>query len=181
MYGIRFDMLGWTHDTVWVRQVAVKLVCQQQEGGEIMDFYVWWAIVGIGLIIIEMMTGTLILLILGLAALVGAAAAWFGAPFWLQSVAAVALAAVGMIVASSLKKKRTAKEEKEDSLDIGHTVILESWVSEVDGVAKVRYRNASWDAKTVGERTPGGSVFYISAVDGNTLYITSKMPERKSV
>ena len=35
-----------------------------------MDAYVWWAVIGIGLIIVEMMTGTVFLLVLGLAALV---------------------------------------------------------------------------------------------------------------
>ena len=43
-----------------------------------MDAYVWWAVAGIGLIIVEMLSGTLILLMLGLAAFAGALAAWMG-------------------------------------------------------------------------------------------------------
>jgi membrane protein implicated in regulation of membrane protease activity len=142
-----------------------------------MENYVWWSVAGIGLIIVEMMSGTLILLVLGLAAFAGALAAWLGASFAAQAVAAVALAAVGMIVASSLKKKKAAGDKSNDSLDIGHTVILESWVSEVDGVAKVRHRNATWDARVTGERTPGGTVFYIVATDGNTLHVSSHKPQ----
>ena len=142
-----------------------------------METYVWWAVAGIGLIIVEMMTGTLMLLILGLAAFGGAAAAWFGASFWLQAVIAVALAAAGMIVASSLKKKKAPGDKSNDSLDIGHTVILDSWVSETDGVAKVRYRNALWDAKVTGTRTPGGTVFYIVAMESSTLHISSQKPQ----
>ncbi len=142
-----------------------------------MQPYVWWAVVGIGLIIVEMMTGTIMLLILGLAAFAGAAMAWFGFSFEIQAVAAVALAAGGMIVASSLKKKQTPKEKNEESLDVGHTVILETWVSEADGIAKVRYRNATWDAKVTGTRTPGGTVFYINSTDGNTLHISSTKPQ----
>ena len=138
-----------------------------------MQPYVWWAVAGIGLIIVEMMTGTIILLILGLAAFAGAAMAWFGFSFEIQAVAAVALAAIGMIVSSSLKKKKVASDKSNDSLDIGHTVTLDSWVSEADGVAKVRYRNATWDAKVLGLRTPGGTVFYIVAMDGSTLHISS--------
>jgi membrane protein implicated in regulation of membrane protease activity len=141
-----------------------------------MEGYVWWAMAGIALIIVEMMTGTLLLLVLGLAALAGAAAAWLGASFWLQALIAVALAAAGMIVASSLKKKSVGAKDNV-SLDIGHTVILESWVSEADGIAKVRYRNATWDAKVTGSRTPGGTVFYICAMDGNTLHISSAKPQ----
>lgn len=142
-----------------------------------MNAYVWWAIIGIGLIIVEMLSGTLILLIFGLAAFVGAAAAWFGLPFWVQALLAASLASIGMIVASSLKKKRAAGEKDEGALDIGHTVVLDSWVSEVDGVAKVRYRNATWDAKVIGTRTPGGTVFYICAMDGSTLHISSEKPK----
>lgn len=138
-----------------------------------MEPYVWWAVAGIGLIIVEMLSGTLILLMLGLAAFAGAAAAWFGASFAVQAVTAVALAAIGMIVASNLKKKKAAGDKSNDSLDVGHTVILESWVSEADGVAKVRYRNATWDARVTGTHTPGGTVFYIVATDGNTLHISS--------
>ncbi len=137
-----------------------------------MDAYVWWAVAGIGLIIVEMMSGTLILLILGLAAFVGAAAAWLGYSFATQAVTAAALGAVGMIAASQWKKSH-ATPASNNSLDIGHTVILESWVSEVDGIAKVRYRNATWDAKVSGTRTPGGTVFYINATDGNTLLVSS--------
>lgn len=141
-----------------------------------MDLYIWWAVAGIGLIIVEMMTGTLMLLILGLAAFAGAAAAWLGQPFGVQAAAAAALAAIGMIVASNLKKKRVAGVKDENSLDVGHTVILESWVSEPDGVAKVRYRNATWDARVSGPRTPGGTVFYICSTDGNTLHVSSTKP-----
>ena len=46
---------------------------RQQESGEMMEPYVWWAVAGIGLIIVEMMSCTLILLVLGLAAFAGAA------------------------------------------------------------------------------------------------------------
>ncbi len=142
-----------------------------------MQPYVWWAVAGIGLIIVEMMTGTIMLLILGLAAFAGAAMAWFGFSFAMQAVAAVAFAAIGMILSSNLKKKQTPKEKNEESLDVGHTVILDTWVSEADGVAKVRYRNATWDAKVIGAHTPGGTVFYICATDGNTLHISSTKPQ----
>ena len=142
-----------------------------------METYVWWAVAGIGLIIVEMMSGTLILLVLGLAAFAGAAAAWFGFSFWVQALVAAALAAAGMIVASGMRKKKAAGTRNDNSLDIGHTVILESWVSEADGVAKVRYRNATWDARVQGAHTPGGTVFYICATDGNTLHISSTKPQ----
>jgi membrane protein implicated in regulation of membrane protease activity len=141
-----------------------------------MEAYVWWALAGIGLIIVEMMSGTLVLMVLGLAALGGAAAAWFGWSFWAQALVAAALAAAGMLVASS-RKKNAPNAKDNASLDVGHTVMLESWVSEADGVAKVRHRNATWDARVIGTHTPGGKVFYICAMDGNTLHISSTKPQ----
>ncbi len=141
-----------------------------------MEAYVWWAIAGIGLIIVEMLSGTLVLLVLGVAAFAGATAGWLGFSFWVQALAAAALAAIGMIVLSGMKK-HSAADKKEAPLDIGHTVILDSWVSEADGIAKVRYRNATWDAKVVGSHTPGGTVFYICAMDGSTLHVSSNKPQ----
>ena len=141
-----------------------------------MEAYVWWAIAGIGLIIVEMLSGTLVLLVLGVGAFAGAAAGWLGFSFWVQALAAAALAVIGMIVLSSVKKK-SAGEKKDAPLDIGHTVMLDSWVSEADCIAKVRYRNATWDAKVIGSHTPGGTVFYICAMDGSTLHIASNKPQ----
>ena len=141
-----------------------------------MEAYLMWLVAGMGLIIVEMMMGTLVLLVLGLAAFGGSAAAWMGFSFSIQAVVAVALAAAGMIVAGNLKKKKAAGDKNESSLDVGHTVILESWVSEADGVAKVRYRNTTWDARVTGERTPGGKAFYIVSTNGNTLNISSTKP-----
>ena len=48
-----------------------------------------WAVAGIGLIIVEMLSGTLILLVLGLAAFGGALAAWLGASFAVQAAVVV--------------------------------------------------------------------------------------------
>lgn len=43
-----------------------------------MEMYLLWAVTGIVLIIIEMLTGTFYLLVLGIAALAAAAAAYLG-------------------------------------------------------------------------------------------------------
>jgi membrane protein implicated in regulation of membrane protease activity len=59
---------------------------------------------------------------------------------------------------------------------LGQSVTLETWISEADGVARVSYRNAQWEARVVGERNPGSKVFYIQSVDGNTLTVSSQRP-----
>lgn len=139
-----------------------------------MDMSLWWAIAGILLIIVEMLTGTFYLMVLGIAALGAAAAAWVGYSFWVQAVVTAALAVVGVIL---IKRYRgTGARSATQSLDIGQPVTVESWISEADGIARVSYRNAQWEAHIVGERAPGGKLFYIRAVDGNTLTVSAQRP-----
>lgn len=46
-----------------------------------MEDYLVWLIAGLILVSAELITGTFFLLFLGIAALLGAAVAWFGTPF----------------------------------------------------------------------------------------------------
>lgn len=139
-----------------------------------MEMYLWWAVTGIVLIIVEMLTSTFYLLVLGVAALAAAAAAYLGQSFWVQAVVSAAVAVAGVIL---LKRFRgAAQPASNQALDIGQTVMLDAWISEADGLARVQYRNAQWEARVTGERMPGGKVFYIHAVDGNTLNVSAVKP-----
>lgn len=140
-----------------------------------MESYLLWAIAGILLIITELMTGTLYLLVIGVAALAGAGAAWLKYSFWIQTVIAAAVAVIGVIAVSRMRATQPAAPNQQ--LDIGQSVLLDSWVSEADGLARVTYRNAQWDAKVVGERGPAaGKLYYICGVDGSTLRISATKP-----
>lgn len=140
-----------------------------------MDAYLLWLIVGIVLIIVEMTTGTFYLLVLGVAALAASAAAWFGQSFWVQAVITAAVAVAGVILVNRYRSKNVPAATK--SLDIGQSVTLETWISEADGLARVNYRDAQWEARVTGERPPGGKVFYIHAVEGNTLLVSAARPQ----
>ena len=54
-----------------------------------------WAILGLALVIVELMSGTFYLLVLGVAAFGAALAAWLGQPFPVQAVVAAVIAALG--------------------------------------------------------------------------------------
>ncbi|MBX9905640.1 MAG: NfeD family protein [Burkholderiales bacterium] len=139
-----------------------------------MEMYLLWAVTGIVLIIIEMLTGTFYLLVLGIAALAAAAAAYLGQSFWVQAVTVAAVSVLGVIL---IKRFRgTVQPAADRGLDVGQTVMLDAWISEADGLARVKYRNAQWEAQVTGERVPGGKVFYIHAVDGNTLRVSAVRP-----
>ena len=115
-----------------------------------------WLLLGLVLVVVELLTGTFYLLILGLAAGVGSLVAWLGGPFWMQALLASAAAAKG------------------NSMDVGQTVVLESWVSEPQRLAKVRYRDASWEAEVLGEdHVEPGTVLYVSGADGNRLEVST--------
>lgn len=140
-----------------------------------MEIYLLWVVVGIVLIIVEMLTGTFYLLVLGIAALAAAAAAWFGLSVWAQAVVVAAVSIVGVILVKRFRV--SADTVPEQGLDVGQTVVLDAWISEADGLARVQYRNAQWEAQVTGERVPGGKVFYILGVNGNTLHVSSARPQ----
>jgi len=140
-----------------------------------MDAYLLWAVAGIVLIIVEMLTGTFYLLVLGIAALIAAGAAWFGLSFWVQAVVTAAVTVAGVMLVNRYRSRSAPASKR--SLDIGQSVTLESWISEADGLARVNYRNAQWEARVTGDRVPDGRVFYIHAVEGNTLVVSAAKPQ----
>ena len=140
-----------------------------------MESYLIWLAAGFALVIAELATGTFYLLVLGIAAFIGSAAAWFGMGFWLQALAAAASAVAGVVGLHLQRKAHPQPDMK--SLDVGQAVTLDAWVSQDQGVARVKYRNTLWDAQVEGERAFGtGQVLFIHATDGNTLKISKTKP-----
>ena len=132
-----------------------------------------WLVAGIVLIVAELLTGTFYLLVLGVAALVAAAVAWGGAGFLVQVGVAGVIAIVGILWLRG--RKHALATPAMPSLDVGHPVTLDSWVSRGDRLARVRYRDALWDAVVEGEfRGETGEVFYIRAVEGSTLHVAKQ-------
>ncbi len=131
-----------------------------------------WLLLGLVLVVIELLTGTFYLLILGLAAGVASLVAWLGAPFWVQALLASVAAVAGSIVVR--RRKSSAAAAGGNSMDVGQTVVLEAWVSEAQRLAKVRYRGASWEAEVLGEdHVEPGAVLYVSGADGNRLEVST--------
>lgn len=135
-----------------------------------------WLLLGLGLIIVELLTGTFYLLILGLAAGIGSIAAWLGSPIWMQALLVAIAAVAGGIL---IKRRKPAPVSPADNqMDIGQTVVVESWLSEPQQLARVRYRDASWDAEVLGgDRVGIGSVLYVVGTEGNRLKVS---PNRNS-
>lgn len=138
-----------------------------------MEPYLLWILTAIGLVVVELLTGTFYLLVLGVAATAGAGAAYLGLSFGVQAAVATVVAILGVVFVHRYRAGVT-KAGSINAIDVGHRVTLESWVNEAEGLARVHYRGTLWDAKVMGERG-AGTTFYIRGVDGSTLHIA---PER---
>jgi membrane protein implicated in regulation of membrane protease activity len=140
-----------------------------------MESHFLWLIVGIVLIIAELLTGTFYLLFLGLAALLGAAAAFLSAALWVQAVV-VAIGAVAGVMWVN-RHRKSIDQKPMPALDVGQSVSFLSWVSETDRAARVRYRDAEWDARVTGECAGvHGEMLYITAMAGNLLEVSKVRP-----
>lgn len=134
-----------------------------------------WAILGLTLVIVELVSGTFYLLMLGVAAFGAAAAAWFGQDLPVQALIAAAIAAAGCYWVHAYRVRNAAAQMPH--IDAGQPANFESWVDEGARLAKVRYRGASWDAIVDGDAAPqGGALLYVLEATGNTLKVTARRP-----
>ncbi|HEX9390012.1 MAG TPA: NfeD family protein [Usitatibacteraceae bacterium] len=138
-----------------------------------MATYLLWAIAGFVLIIVELMSGTFYLLVLGIAALVGALAAYFDAALWVQVIIASVVALAGIFAVRRWWGARPKAGHSSNSLDIGQTVVLESWVNQAAGMARVRYRGSTWDAK-VDSGAAIDDVLIIKSQENGVLQVSAK-------
>jgi membrane protein implicated in regulation of membrane protease activity len=140
-----------------------------------MQAHFLWLIAGIVLIVAELMSGTFYLLFLGLAALVAAAVAFLGAPLWIQASVAAACAVAGVVWVQ--RHRRSIKQKPMPSLDVGQSVAFDSWSSQSDRLARVKYRDAHWDARVIGECAgQPGEILHITGVEGSTLLVAKARP-----
>jgi membrane protein implicated in regulation of membrane protease activity len=138
-----------------------------------MEDHLAWAILGLALVIIELLTGTFYLLVLGIAAFGAAGAAWAGGEFAAQSLAAGVIAAVGCYGVHVYRAKNTGQQMP--SVDAGNPAKFESWIDQGARIARVSYRGAPWDARVDGGDSPEpGAVVYVQGTDGNTLKVSTR-------
>ena len=136
-----------------------------------------WAILGLTLVIVELLSGTFYLLMLGIAAFGAALAAWLGQPFGVQAVVAVVISAAGWYGVHVYRAKNISAQMA--PIDAGQPASFESWLDQGARMARVRYRGASWDAMVEGDGAEGaapGSTLYVIRTDGNTLKVTVRRP-----
>ena len=140
-----------------------------------MDEDFLWAILGLALVIVELLTGTFYLLMLALAAFGAALVAWLGQGFGVQAVVAAVIAAAGCYGVHVYRARN--EKGRMTPLDAGQPASFESWVDPGARLARVRYRGASWDALVDGDSAPDpGAMLYVVSTSGNTLKVTTRRP-----
>lgn len=140
-----------------------------------MDPALLWAITGLALVIVELLTGTFYLLMLGVAAFGAAATAWLGHAFPAQVIVAAVIAAGGCYGVHVYRVKN--RTQQMPSLDSGMPASFEAWIDAGARLARVRYRGASWDARVEGvDALEPGTTVYVLAADGNTLKVVKNRP-----
>jgi membrane protein implicated in regulation of membrane protease activity len=134
-----------------------------------------WAILGLTLVIVELLSGTFYLLMLGLAAFGAALAAWLGQPFGVQALVAAVVSAAGCYAVHIYHAKNTTAQMPQ--VDAGQPASFDSWVDPGARRARVRYRGTQWDALVEGNAMPeAGAPLYVVATNGNTLKVTDRRP-----
>jgi membrane protein implicated in regulation of membrane protease activity len=140
-----------------------------------MDHSLVWAILGLVLVIVELLTGTFYLLMLGVAAFGAAAAAWLGLEFWAQIVVASLVSAIGCYGVHVYREKN--QKQQMAPLDQGMPASFEAWIDAGSRLARVRYRGAPWEARVEGaDAIEPGATLWVVAADGNTLKVAKTRP-----
>jgi membrane protein implicated in regulation of membrane protease activity len=132
--------------------------------------WVWW-VLGVVLIGAELVTGTFYLLAVGIAFVLGGAAAWFGASVEVQLVVAAVLSVVGTWIAHHWRVRRNPMPP-DVPLDVGQAVEVQVW--HPDGTARVTYRGTQWDAELARAGAPRERTMYIVGTRGSTLLLAAE-------
>ncbi|MDX8385383.1 MAG: NfeD family protein [Gallionella sp.] len=140
-----------------------------------MEPYIYWFVLGLGLIILEMSTGTFYLLVLGIAMITGGLAALLGASLIWQLVVCAVVAATGTVILRRYKGGQPDQASSTSNLDEGQSVKVLKWHD--DGSARVFYRGAEWDARTEDSDTPHNETLYIKSLQGSALVLTHHKPQ----
>lgn len=134
-----------------------------------------WAVLGLTLVIVELLTGTFYLLMLGVAAFGAAGAAYLGFEFPAQALVAAAVAAAGCYGVYEYRARNASRQM--EPVDAGQPANFEGWIDQGARLARVRYRGASWEARVAGDDAPAeGALVYVLNTHGNTLEVSAKRP-----
>lgn len=140
-----------------------------------MQAYIGWFLLALGVLGLELLTGTFYMLVFSIALSAGGLMALGGFDFTAQLVVAAIIGVAGTVL---LRAWKTAHNRQDipvnQNLDIGQRVTVESW--RANGSARVVYRGTQWDAELESPDTPRNVPLYIKDRNGSVLILTQHKP-----
>jgi membrane protein implicated in regulation of membrane protease activity len=142
-----------------------------QETG--MAIYVYWFLLALVLLGLEMASGTFYLLIISIALAIGGLAALFELGLAAQYASAALAGVVGIAILRRWKGG-SVTDVTSQNLDTGQPVKVLIWRD--NGTARVFYRGAEWDAELDAPKAGHEGTLYIKAIRGSILVLTHHKP-----
>ena len=138
--------------------------------------YVVWFVIGFGLVIAELLTGTFYLLVIAVAFGAAGVAALLGASVVLQLGTAAAFSLGGTLWLRQSKFGRRLRDrvisDHVQNMDVGQTLRVDQWAP--NRTARANYRGATWDVELApGEEAASGE-FVIREINANRLIVAAK-------
>lgn len=141
-----------------------------------MAIYIYWFLLALVLVGLEMAMGTFYLLVVAIAMAVGGLAALLGTSAAWQLTLSAVTGITGTIILRRWKGTQV-NEAPSASLDIGQPVKVIKWND--NGSARVTYRGAEWDAELESADAPRDGTLYIAAVRGSGLILTHRKSQQQ--
>lgn len=133
---------------------------------------VWWLIAGAA-IVVELLSGTVYLLLLAAGFAGAALSAHLGFGIVTQLIVASVIGVGSVLTWYSIQRRRPPAPptgtNRDVNLDIGEIVHVEAW--NADGTATVRYRGAQWTVMPPAGRTPSIGEHRVVEVIGSRLVV----------
>ena len=140
-----------------------------------MTGYVWWFVIGFGLLVAELLTGTFYLLIIAVAMGVAGIAAFLGASPALQFVIAAVIGLGGSVWMRSTrwgKRLHQRGDDRVQNMDLGQSLRVDQWTPA--RTARAQYRGAVWDVELAPGEHPVAGDFVIREIHANRLIVAAK-------
>ena len=137
--------------------------------------YVWWFVVGFGLLVAELLSGTFYLLVIAVAMGAAGLAALLGAPFALQLVIAAVIGLGGSLWLRNTQWGKRLHERGDDrvqNMDIGQSLRVDQWTPA--RTARAPYRGSVWDVELAPGEQPVAGDFVIREIHANRLIVAAK-------
>ncbi len=141
-----------------------------------MDSYVWWFVIGFGLLVAELLIGTFYLLVIGVAFGAAGVAALLGASGAVQLATAAAVSLGGTLWLRQSRFGRRlhdrASSDHVQNMDVGQTLRVDQWAP--NRTARANYRGATWDVELAAGEEPASGEFVIREINANRLIVAAK-------